>query len=207
MVLTGVFYRTEENLLETEKVEVSLSSFSRLLHPKLVVLVTSLNTMTDKPNIMPLAWAMPISRDPPLLLLGMASQKYSHELIAGLKEFVVNIPTMDIIKETLFCGRRTGRKHDKFAETGLTPLPAKMIRPPIIKECVAHLECNLHQQIIMGDHTLFVGEVLTAYVNEGVFLNRKFDLEKVKLLYHAGGNEFAILNSETVTPVLEKVKE
>jgi len=194
-------------LLETEKVEVSLSSFYRLLHPKLVVLVTCLNTMTGKPNIITLAWAMPISRHPPLLLISIAPKRYSHELIAGPKEFVVNIPTMDIIKETLFCGRRTGRKHDKFAETGLTPLPAKMIRPPIIKECIAHLECKLYQQMAMGDHTLFVGEVLTAYVNEGVFLNRKFDLEKVKLIYHMGGNDFATLNPETVTPILEKVKK
>jgi len=204
MVLTGMFYWTEENLLETEKAEVSLSSFYRLLHPKLVVLVTCLNTMTGKPNIITLAWAMPISRRPPLLLIGMAPKRYSHELIAGPKEFVVNIPTMDIIKKTLFCGRRTGRKHDKFAETGLTPMPAKMIRPPIIKECVAHLECKLHQQIAMGDHTLFVGEVLTAYVNKGVFLNRKFDLEKVKLIYHVGGSDFATLDPETVTPILEK---
>jgi flavin reductase (DIM6/NTAB) family NADH-FMN oxidoreductase RutF len=197
----------EDNSLETEKVEVNLSSFYRLLHPKLAVLITSLNTLKDKPNIMTLAWAMPVSRNPPLLLIGMAPQRYSHELIAGLKEFVVNIPTMDIIKETLFCGKTTGRGHDKFAETGLTPLPAKMIRPPIIKECIAHLECKLHQQIVMGDHTVFVGEVLTAYVNKDAFLNSKFDLEKVKLLYHAGGNEFATLNSETVTPILEKVKE
>jgi flavin reductase (DIM6/NTAB) family NADH-FMN oxidoreductase RutF len=193
--------------LETGKVEVSLSSFYRLLHPKLVVLVTCLNIVIGKPNIITLAWAMPISRRPPLLLIGIAPQRYSHELIAGLKEFVVNIPTMDIIKETLFCDRRTGRKHDKFAETGLTPMPAKMIRPPIIKECVAHLECKLRQQITMGDHTLFVGEVLTAYVNEGVFLNRKFDLEKVKLIYHKGGNDFTTLDPETGTPILEKAKK
>ena len=190
--------------METKKVDVSLSSFYRLLHPKLVVLVTCLNTLTDKPNIITLAWAMPISRHPPLLLIGMAPQRYSHELIAGPKEFVVNIPTMDIIKETLFCGRRTGKKHDKFAETGLTPLPAKMVRPPIIKECVAHLECKLHQQIPMGDYTLFVGKVLTAYVNEGVFLIRKFNLEKVKLIYHMGDNDFATLDPKIVTPILEE---
>jgi len=194
----------EKSPLETKKVDVSLSSFYRLLHPKLVVLVTCLNTLTDKPNIITLAWAMPISRHPPLLLIGMAPQRYSHELIAGPKEFVVNIPTMDIIKETLFCGRRTGKKHDKFAETGLTPLPAKMVRPPIIKECVAHLECKLHQQIPMGDYTLFVGKVLTAYVNEGVFLIRKFNLEKVKLIYHMGDNDFATLDPKIVTPILEE---
>ena len=189
--------------METKKVEVDLSSFHRLLHPKLVVLVTCINPLKRTMNIITLAWTTPISRHPPLLLLGMAPKRYSHELIAGPKEFVVNIPTVDIVKETLFCGRRTGRIHDKFAETGLTPLPAKMIRPPIIKECVAHLECKLHQQISMGDHTLFVGEVQTAYVNEGVF-NGKFDLEKVKLIYHAGGDDFATLAPEIVSPSLEK---
>jgi len=134
----------------------------------------------------------------------MAPKRYSHELITETKEFVVNIPTMDIIKETLFCGKRTGKLHDKFKETRLTPLPAKMVRPPIIKECVAHLECKLHQHIVIGDHTLFVGEVLAAYVNEGDFPNNKFDLEKVKLIYHAGGDDFATLAPEIVTPILEK---
>ncbi len=189
--------------METKKVEVDLSSFHRLLHPKLVVLVTCINPLEGTTNIITLAWTTPISRHPPLLLLGMAPKRYSHELIAGPKEFVVNIPTMDIVKETLFCGRRTGRLHDKFKETGLTPLPAKMIRSPIIKECMAHLECKLYQQISMGDHTLFVGEVLTAYVNEGVF-NGNFDLEKVKLIYHVGGDDFATLAPEIVSPSLEK---
>jgi len=119
--------------LETKKVEVDLSSFHRLLHPKLVVLVTCINPLKGTSNIITLAWATPISCHPPLLLMGIAPKRYSHELIAGPKEFVVNIPTMDIVKETLFCGRRTGRIHDKFAETGLTPLPAKMIRPRQIR--------------------------------------------------------------------------
>ncbi len=189
--------------MQVRKVEVDLSSFHQLLHPKLVVLVTCIDSLKGTTNIITLAWTTPISRNPPLLLLGMAPKRYSHELIAGPKEFVVNIPTMDIVKESLFCGRRTGELHDKFKETGLTPLPAKMVRPPIIKECVAHLECRLHQQISMGDHTLFVGEVLTAYVNEKVFLNNKFDLEKVKLIYHAGEDDFATLAPEIVTPSLE----
>jgi len=165
--------------------------------------VTCIDTKEGKANIITLAWTTPISRHPPLLLLGITPKRYSHELIARTKEFVVNVPTMEIIRETLFCGRRTGRIYDKFKETGLTPLPAKMVRPPIIKECVAHLECKLRQQIPIGDRTLFVGEVLAAYVNDGVFPNYKFDLDKVKLTYHVGGDDFATLASEVVTPSLE----
>jgi len=123
-------------------------------------------------------------------------------LIEETKEFVVNVPTMDTLKETLFCGRKTGRMYDKFKETRLTPLPAKRVQPPIIKECVAHLECKLHQQITTGDHTLFVGKILAVYADEGIF-NGKYNLRKVKLVYHVGGDDFTTLVPEIITPRIQ----
>lgn len=100
----------------------------------------------------------------------------------------------------------SGRKYDKFKETGLTPLPAKKVRAPIIKECVAHLECKLHKRITAGDHTLFVGEILTAYVNEGNFKQKKYNIKRVKIIYHLGGNYFATLAPKVVRPRLSQVK-
>jgi len=84
----------------------------------------------------------------------------------------------------------------------LTPLPAKMVQPPIIRECVAHLECKLHQQITTGDHTLFVGEILVAYADEGIF-NGKYNLRKVKPVYHMGGDDFTTLVPEIITPRIQ----
>ena len=187
-------------MLEMEKVEVPLSSAYRLLHPRLVVLVSCVDE-AGKTNVITLAWSMPVSINPPIVAISIAPKRYSHQLIEKTKEFVVNIPTMDIVRETLFCGRRSGKTYDKFKETRLTPSPAKMVQPPIIKECVAHLECKLHQQITVGDHTLFIGRVLTAYADDGVFDN-KFDLKKVKPIYHMGGDDFATLVPEIVSPRL-----
>jgi len=189
-------------LLEIQKVGVDLSSAHRLLHPRNVVLVSCVDQL-GKTNIITLAWSMPTSFDPPMLVISVSPRRYSHKLIRQTGEFVVNIPTMDIVKEVLFCGRTRGRTHDKFKEACLTPMPAKMVKPPIIKECVAHLECKLRQKITTGDHKLFVGEVLTAYANEGVF-NGAFNLKKVKLVYHAGGDDFVTLASKIITPRLEK---
>jgi len=183
-----------------EKVEVRLSSSYRLLHPRLVVLVSCVDEV-GKANVITLAWSMPVSIKPPIVAISIAPKRYSHQLIEKTKEFVVNVPTMDIVRETLFCGRRSGKTYDKFKETRLTPLPAKMVQPPIIKECVAHLECKLHQQITIGDHTLFIGRVLTAYADDGVFDN-KFDLKKVKPIYHMGGDDFVTLVPEIVSPRL-----
>ena len=182
----------------SEKITVELSSAYRLLHPMHTVLVSCADK-TGKPNVLPLAWAMPTSRDPPLAAISVGLSRYSHELIEETREFVINLPTVDIIKETLACGRTSGKTSDKFAETGLTPLPARKVKAPIVKECIAHLECKLHSQFKTGDHTVFVGEIVDAYANTGVFTDA-YDIEKALMLYHLGGNVFATLDSKVYTP-------
>ena len=186
--------------MESEKTGISLSSSYRLLHPMHTVLVSCVGE-DEKPNIITLAWAMPTSINPPLVAISIAPKRHSHKLIEETKEFVVNIPPVKILKETLFCGRRSGRNYDKFKEAGLTPSPAKKVKPPIIKECVAHLECKLHSQFSAGDHTIFVGEIVEAYADKEVFTN-KYDLEKVKMIFHLGGNDFATLEPKVFTPKL-----
>ncbi len=184
-------------MLQVRKVEVDLSRAYRLLHPRNVVIVSCIDK-TGGANIVTLAWSMPTSSDPPLVAISVSLRRYSHRLIEETKEFVVNVPTIEIARETLFCGRVSGRKHDKFKEAPLTALRAKKVQAPIIKECVAHLECKLVQKITTGDHTIFIGEVLAAHVNEGVF-DDKFDISKVNPIYHLGGDDFATLSSEVVT--------
>jgi flavin reductase (DIM6/NTAB) family NADH-FMN oxidoreductase RutF len=186
---------------EKEKVNVSLPSAYRLLHPMHTVLVSCVGK-SRKPNIITLTWAMPTSISPPLVAVSIAPKRHSHALIEETREFVVNIPTMDILKETLFCGRVSGREIDKFKELGLTPLPAKKVKPPIIKECVAHLECKLHSQFTTGDHTIFVGEIVEAYVDKDAFSEGVYDLEKAKMVFHLGGDEFATLKPKVFAPKL-----
>jgi len=187
-------------MAETEKLNISLSSAYRLLHPMHTVLVSCIGK-NGKPNIITLAWAMPTSINPPLVAVSIAPKRHSHVLIEESREFVVNIPTMKILNETLFCGRTSGREHDKFKETCLTPLPSRKVKAPIIKECIAHLECKLHSKFTTGDHTVFVGEVIEAYVHKEVF-TEKYDLKKAKMIFHLGADEFATLNSKVFSPKL-----
>jgi flavin reductase (DIM6/NTAB) family NADH-FMN oxidoreductase RutF len=181
----------------SEKINVEFSLAYRLLHPMHTVLVSCVGKV-GKPNVLPLAWAMPTSRDPALIAVSVAPSRYSHGLIEETGEFVVNIPTVEIIKETLACGRISGKNIDKFDKTGLSPSPAKKVKAPIVKECVAHLECKLHNQFTTGDHTIFVGEVIAAYANKGAFTD-KYNIDKSKMLYHLGGNVFATLDPRLYT--------
>lgn len=184
---------------------VSLQSAYRLLHPKLAVLVTCADK-EGKANIITLAWTMPVSIKPPLVAISIAPRRYSHRIIKETKEFIINVPTMKIVKETLFCGRRSRRNTDKFKETKLTSMRAKTVKAPIIKECMAHLECKLRKQTPAGDHTLFIGEVQAAYANEGIF-TEEYDLKKAKPVLHVGGNKFTTTSTEVVTPRLPRKKQ
>ena len=156
-----------------------------------IVLVSCVGK-TAKPNITTCAWAMPTSMNPPLIAISIAPTRHSHTLIEETGEFIINIPTMEILPAVYACGSLTGRSFDKFKKTNLTPMPAKKVKAPAIRECIAHLECAVDSKFTTGDHTIFVGKILEAYADMGVF-TESYDLKKARMLYHAGGNNFALL--------------
>ena len=151
----------------------------RLLYPMKVTLVTSVSE-EGKPNIVTLAWNCPVSQNPPMVAFCITPKRYSYELISKTKEFVVNIPPPELKEQALTCGRNSGRDMDKFAETGLTPEKAELVKPPLIKECPVSIECKLVKTVETGDHVIVIGEAVKVHkIKEGA-----------KGLYHLGGDEF-----------------
>lgn len=185
-----------------DKIPVDISSSLRLVHPMHTVLVSS-KSKRGRPNIITLAWAMPTSIKPALVAISISPKRHSHQLISQTKEFVVNIPTMKILRQTLTCGRTSGKDHDKYKENKLTTLKSKKVKPPAIKECVASLECQLVSQHETGDHTIFVGKVVAAYADKNAFA-RKYNLRKAKLIFHLGGDDFATLDPKIHNPEKNK---
>ncbi len=117
-------------------------------------------------SICPLGWKMNTSHAPLMMAISVAPARFTHGLISGSGEFVLAWPGEDLAEATLYCGTHSGRDVDKFRQTGLTPLPAKYVRAPLVKECVANLECRLAGKLESGDHTIFVGEILAVWVHE-----------------------------------------
>jgi flavin reductase (DIM6/NTAB) family NADH-FMN oxidoreductase RutF len=174
------------------KMDVEVKLAQRLFAPRLVVLATSVDK-NGKPDIIALSWVMPTSFDPPIVAISVGSSRYSHGLITGCGEFVVNIPPISILGKVQLCGSISGRTADKFAEAGLTSIASKKVRPPRIKECVAHLECKLVDKFQTGDHTIFVGRVVAASVDEAAFDDKEniIKLELFKPVFHLGGDYFS----------------
>ncbi len=136
--------------------------------PASVVVMATCVGMEGRPNIITLGMYMPISSRPPMVCIGVAPRRYSHGLIEETGEFVVNVPSIGLEDEMHYCGVKSGRDVDKFAETGLTAIPSLKVRPPRIEECFGHIECKVVQSHVCGDHTLFVGEVVATSADEEV---------------------------------------
>ncbi len=182
----------------SSKPEVNSQYAYRLIHPMHTVLVSCVGN-AGKPNVTTVAWAMPTSNNPPLVAISLSPQRLTHTLIEESQEFIINVPTLELLQSVYACGSFSGRSFDKFKKAGLTPIPAKKVKAPAIRECIAHLECALDSQTKTGDHTIFVGKVVAAYANVGVFTER-YVLEQARMLYHAGGNNFAVLDPKIYKP-------
>jgi flavin reductase (DIM6/NTAB) family NADH-FMN oxidoreductase RutF len=180
------------------KVEVNSQYAYRLLHPMHTVIVSCVGN-AGKPNATTLAWAMPTSSAPPLVAISLSPQRHSYTLIKESQDFIINIPTLELLQSVYACGSFSGRSFDKFKKAGLTPIPAKKVKAPAIKECIAHLECTVDDEFKTGDHSIFVGKIVAAYANPGVFTER-YSIELARMLYHAGGNNFAVLDPKIYKP-------
>ena len=159
----------------------------RPVFPTPVGLITCVDR-DGKPNIITLGEVAMVSLRPTRVSVGARPATYSNGLIKATGEFVINFPTVDMIDEVDFCGTKSGRDVDKFAETGLTPEPALHVKPPLIKECPVNLECKLIGVLSLGSHDLFIGDVLAMHAEEEIVLNRRtgmIDLAKARAVVFA----------------------
>lgn len=173
------------------KKQVPLNRAKWIVEPGCVVLVTS--GTTANPNVMTFSWQTPVnSADPCLVILSISHVRYSYELIKQNRELVINVPGEELLDAAHFVGCVTGRGIDKFKEAGLTAVAAKVVEPPLVKECAAHLECRVVDTFGMKSHDLLVCEVVRAAA-EADFFNGRWIPEKFRTLHYLGGNKYGLM--------------
>lgn len=189
-----------------KKVEIPLLRASRLINAGPVVLITS--HYKDRTNVMTAAWVTPLSFRPPLVGVAIHPARFTHDLIKKSEQFVINVPGISLLKAVEICGTYSGRDVDKFVKAGITPVDALEVDAPLVEECLGHIECVLVDTYIVGDHTLFVGQVVAASVAEGAF-EKVWTLEdeEAKPLHHLGSNFYALLEKPIESPPVEEEEE
>lgn len=182
------------------KIIVPLARATRLLAPGPVTLLTA--QYRGQKNVMPAGWVIPVSSNPPLVVVAVHPSRHTYGLIAKSGQFVLNVPGRPLAEKVKRAGETTGGEVDKFLTIGLTPYEGAEVRAPLIAECIGHLECGVVERFSTGDHDLFVGEIVAASAEEAAFDGEKWTLvdEEVKPLQHLGGSFYAVLETALSIP-------
>lgn len=143
-----------------------------------------------KPNVMTVAWGGICCSKPACVNVSLRKATYTYESIIERKAFTVNIPSEKHVMEADYFGIATGRKTDKFAVTGLTPVKSDLVDAPYVEEFPLVLECRMTNKVEIGLHIQFIGEIMDVKAEESVLGGEKGlpDIDKVMPFLFAPGN-------------------
>lgn len=110
------------------------------------------------------AWLSRVSWEPPMVVISIAPERHTYQLIKDYRCFTVNLVSKSLkdIALNVF-GVLSGRDLDKFEAAGLKPISGRTVSAPIITNSPLIVECRLVNEISVGDHVMIVGEVVDAY--------------------------------------------
>ncbi len=136
---------------------MKISKAFTLLEPGPVVLVTTNDG--KKNNIMTISWTMVLDFTP---AFAIATGEWNHSFTALRKtrECVIAVPTVDMLDKIIGIGTCSGSGADKFEKFKLTPMAGRAVKAPLIKECLANIECRVTD--IIKRHHIVVLEAVAA---------------------------------------------
>lgn len=163
-----------------------------MLYPVPAVMV-SCRSSEGKNNILTIAWTGTVCSDPPMVSISVRKSRYSHDIIRDTGEFVINLTNENLVRAADFCGVRSGRDFDKFAECHLTPGEGRTVNAPVIMESPVNIECKVTQMLELGSHDMFLAEVTCVQADERYMDSKgRFHLEDAGLTAYSHGTYFSL---------------
>lgn len=168
----------------------------RLLYPMRTYLLVS-GRINREVNVMTADWVTVVSAQPFIIAVSVAPSRYSYGLITKYGEFVISVPSLEMLQDVWTAGTEHGPK--KIHKTKFELIPGSMVQTPIIKNALANIECKVIGIHPYGDHVLFVGEVITYHYREDAFKDNE-PLLSAGFIAHIARNKFTTFKEEIYTP-------
>lgn len=140
--------------------KLRLSKAFTLLESGPVVFVTTNDGR--KNNVMTISWTMVVDFTP-VFAITTGPWNYSYAALRESRECVLAVPAADLINRVVGVGTCSGADTDKFEKFGLTPMEGRHVRAPLIRECLANIECRVID--IVKRHNIVVLEGVAAYID------------------------------------------
>ena len=159
-----------------------------IIYPTPVFVVGTYDKV-GRPNIMTAAWGGICCSKPPCVAVSLRKATYTYGNIMEQQAFTISIPSEDHAKLADYCGLVSGKSHDKFADTGLTPVKSDLVNAPYVKEFALILECEVLDAFEIGLHTQFIGEIMDVKADEDILGEKELpEIEKLKPILFAPEN-------------------
>lgn len=164
--------------------------------------------VNEKPNFMAVAWGGIANGNPPMLSVAIRPQRYTFKGIRQNMSFSVNVPSIELVKETDYCGLISGSKVNKVDICQFTVTYGKLGNAPLIEQCPLNLECKVVQILELGSHYLVVGRIEETHVSEDCLTDGKPDVDKIRPFSYvtAPANQYRALG-ETIAQAFSIGKE
>lgn len=164
----------------------------RLLAGAPVVLVTT--RWHGVANVMPVAWNMPLSHDPPLVGIAVHPSRHTYDMLRFSEEFALNVPSRRLMNHVQYLGTVSGRDVQKIEVAKLPTFKGQHVDAPLLEGCLAYVECSVAEVLRLGDHHLFVGKVLAVQADSEAFEEAwLLEDDDLKPLHYLGGELYAVL--------------
>jgi flavin reductase (DIM6/NTAB) family NADH-FMN oxidoreductase RutF len=160
-----------------------------LIYPMPALLIGS--NVEGKANFMAAAWSGIANGTPPMISVALQHHRLTLKGIRQNNTFSANVPSVDLVKETDYCGIISGAKTDKTADCQFRVFYGKLQTAPLIDQFPVNLECRVVHMLNLGSHILVIGQIEEVHVTDSCLTNGKPDVDKIKpLLWVIEGNEY-----------------
>jgi flavin reductase (DIM6/NTAB) family NADH-FMN oxidoreductase RutF len=156
-----------------------------MLWPHPTILVGA--NVDGKPDFTTVAWTGIAASNPASITIALQPHRWSLKGINQNRTFSVNIPSVDLVKETDYCGMVSGADTDKAKNCKFKVFYGRLKTAPLIEQCPINLECEVSHILDLGSHHLIVGKFSEVYLSEDCLTGGQPDIEKIKPFYFGPG--------------------
>jgi flavin reductase (DIM6/NTAB) family NADH-FMN oxidoreductase RutF len=164
--------------------------------PRPIAFVSSLSPDGIR-NLAPFSFFTAVCGNPPMVcfcpMIRTSDGRTKDTLrnIEATREFVVNIVSEDFAAKMNICSAEFPPEVDEFVESGLTPRPSDLVRPPRVGEARVAMECRLWRAIHVSDRRLggsvVLGEVVRFHLDDRIVNEYRVDPDGLRAIARMGG--------------------
>lgn len=163
-------------------------------------------------NLSPFSFFNMFSSNPPIVIFSPSrrardnSTKHTLQNVLEVPEVVINIVSYDMVQQASLASCEYPKGVDEFFKSGFTKEPATIVKPPMVKESKAKMECKVLEIKSLGEQggagNLVICEVLRMHIDDSLLdENKNLDQTKLEHVARLGGDWYCHVSKENLFKV------